>query len=575
MFVAWTGGMDGPGARACWPELRRVDLQPSTSLGVAVATASRATLELRPAIAAVSIAPPWGPDAASVADAYTRHHHGLLRHLDGDFAAVILDFERGTLFGTSSLTSPQQLAFCSIAGAVLVSDRALDLLRHPAVPRSLDEQHLAHVVTGLTVAPSGTTALRTIRRLCSGEAIEARGGEQKLVRIDRLAPSRRRAFTGIERCTYAFWRTLEDAVRRRVPRGARPCLSYSGGIDSTVTGLAMTGDGDRPAAFSLVGESAPAPAGLPGVHVKAIDGRRAGDITELDRHSLRDDPPLTPMHFIPAQLRLWKAIRDAGFDTVFEGEGGDELFALNVSPLQALRRGQLATALGVLRRHPQPRSLFWRGFVLPHLPAVARSVWYRRWERGDWLPGYLVRERIADPCVRRAQRVLSGEMVHRGLARGIQDWLSSPLRIGARLAYEGLARECGVEIAMPMIDREIIELVLAIPPRWMLSPDFDKAFLRRALRGRVADDVRMRPKDARLDRELEPELLLAPSTRDLLADARVRERLREWVRFQTVERILDDVAGGYRPPPRQLWQLQCLVAFAQWYRRASREYGVD
>ena len=116
---------------------------------------------------------------------------------------------------------------------------------------------------------------------------------------------------------------------------------------------------------------------------------------------------------------------------------------------------------------------------------------------------------------------------------------------------------------------------MAIPPRWMQSPDFDKAFLRRALEGRAPDAVRMRPKDARLDVELEPELLLAPWTRDLLADTVVRQRLREWVRFQTVERILDDVVRGYRPPLRQLWQLHCLVAFAQWYRRASREYGVD
>jgi asparagine synthase (glutamine-hydrolysing) len=577
MLVAWSGRAEGPDARAHWPALTHLAVAPgSTSLGAAVASSPRASLDVRRDLAAICVAPPWGPGAATIADAYARYHHGLLRQVDGDFAAVVLDFDRQTLFGTSSLTSPHQLAFCAVAGGTLVSDRVLDLLRHPGVPRALDERYLTHLVTGLIVTPPGTTALQAIRRLRSGEALIVRRGEPTVVRVDRFVPRRGLAFASFERCRDAFWSALEDSVARRARRVARPCLSYSGGIDSTVTGLAMMGTSRPLAAFSLVGSSAGSPPDLAGAVVTPVDALQAGDLSELDELELRDDPPLAPMAFLPAQLRLWKGMRDAGFDAAFEGEGGDELFTLNVSPVQALRRGQLDAALAVLRRHPQRRDLFWRGFLLPHLPPFARTIWYRRWERrGSWLPGYLVRERIDDPRVRAALRLLSAQMVHRDLARGVHAWLSSPLHIGARQAYEDLARACGVEIAMPMIDREVIELVLAIPPRWMQSPDFDKAFLRRALRGRVPEAVRLLPKDPRLDRELEPELLLAPRTRQLLADPGVRHRLAEWVRFPIVERILDDAARGTSPMPRQIWQLQGLVAFAQWYRRASREYGVD
>jgi asparagine synthase (glutamine-hydrolysing) len=576
MFVAWSSRVDAHDARTTWPELSRIAVAPDPmGQGMAVATDKRATLLVRDELAVVSVAPPWGPDATLIADAYMRHQHALVRHLDGDFAAVVLDFERQTLFGTSSLTSPQQLAFCAIPGGTLVADRVLDLVRHPGVPRALDERYLAHLVTGLTVTPPGVTALQAVRRLRSGQAIVVRRGELTVLEVDRFVPRRGLAFARFETCRDALWSTLENAVRLRAARVARPCLSYSGGIDSTVTGLAMMATGRPLAAFSLVGAPADAPPALAGADITHVDARHAGDLSELDQLPLRDDPPLAPMHFLPAQIRLWRAMRDAGFDTAFEGEGGDELFTLNVSPVQALRRGQLGVALAVLRGHPQPRALFWRAFVLPHLPPVARRLWYRRWEhRGKWLPGYLVRERVTDPRVRAALRVLSAEMVHRTLARGVDEWLSSPFRIGPRLAYEGLARAIGVEIALPMVDRDVIELVLAIPPRWMQSPDLDKAFLRRALRGRVPEAVRLLPKDARLDRELEPELLVAPWSRDVLADAAVRKRLGEWVRFPTVERILDDAARGNRPTLRQIWQLQCLIAFAQWYRRASREYGV-
>jgi hypothetical protein len=190
------------------------------------------------------------------------------------------------------------------------------------------------------------------------------------------------------------------------------------------------------------------------------------------------------------------------------------------------------------------------------------------------LPGYLVRERAHDVRVRRALRDVSEHLVHRPHAEAVEAWLSSPWRSGARCAYEDLARACGVELAAPMIDRGVLEVALGVSPRWLLAPGLDKAFLRRALTGRVPDAVRLRPKDSRLDRQLEPELLRAPWTRDLLADARVRERLREWVRFPVVDRVLDDAARGLPLLPRQVGQLQSLVAFAQWYRRASREHGV-
>jgi asparagine synthetase B (glutamine-hydrolysing) len=578
MFVAWSGRGDERDARVHWPDLPRLAQAPgSANMGMAVANDERATLEVQSHLATVSVAPSWGPDAATVAEAYSRHHDQLGRHLDGEFATVILDFDRQTLFGTSSLTSARPLAFCPIPGGMLVSDRVLDLLRHPQVPRTLDEGYLAYVVAGLTVAPAGMTALRAIRRLVSGHAIVVRRGEAKIVRVDRLAPRRSFAFADLDTCREAFWSVLQEAVRRRASTVGRTCLSYSGGIDSTAIGVTMTGAlSPFFSAFSLVGAQATEPNRLAGAALTLVDARDAGDLSVLDQGPLRDDPALALMHLLPALLRLWGAMRDSGFDAALDGDGGDELFELNVSPLQALRRGQLGTALAALQRNPQRRALLWRGFVLPHLPPVARAIWYRRWERGSTvLPGHLVRERIDDPRVRAALRVLSAATVHGSLAQGVDDWLSSSLRIGTRLAHEDLARARGVEIASPIVDRDVIELVLAIPPRWMLSRDFDKAFLRRALRGRVSDVVRMRPKDAQLDEVLETEILVAPWTRDLLADTSVRQRLREWVRFPTVERTLDEAARGYRPPLRQLWQLHCLIGFAQWYRRAAREYGVD
>src|SRR5579859_1069401 len=103
MFVAWSGRVDSEDARTHWPEHPRLAVAPGAArLGVAAANSKRVTLHVRDALAAVAVSPAWGPDAAAVADAYARHERRLGRHLEGDFATVVLDFDRQTLFGTSS-----------------------------------------------------------------------------------------------------------------------------------------------------------------------------------------------------------------------------------------------------------------------------------------------------------------------------------------------------------------------------------------------------------------------------------------------------------------------------------------
>jgi len=166
-------------------------------------------------------------------------------------------------------------------------------------------------------------------------------------------------------------------------------------------------------------------------------------------------------------------------------------------------------------------------------------------------------------------------LVHRDLDQALALWLSTPIFLGARIAHERTFAAFGLQVAAPLVDRGLIEFVLSIPARFMISPQFDKAFLRRALEGRVSEPFRLRPKDLRLVLDMAPDVLLTEATRRVLADVRVRRRLAQWVRFDVVEELIERLRRGYRPSLRVLWPLECLVAFAQWYARAASEYGVD
>jgi hypothetical protein len=58
-------------------------------------------------------------------------------------------------------------------------------------------------------------------------------------------------------------------------------------------------------------------------------------------------------------------------------------------------------------------------------------------------------------------------------------------------------------------------------------------------------------------------------------DPSIRNRLAGLVRFERIDGMLDTLAAGAELGPAALWQLECLVGFAEWYARISREYGVD
>jgi asparagine synthetase B (glutamine-hydrolysing) len=155
-----------------------------------------------------------------------------------------------------------------------------------------------------------------------------------------------------------------------------------------------------------------------------------------------------------------------------------------------------------------------------------------------------------------------------------QRWLSLPAVVGAYRSHEHVAASLGLKIASPLLDREVVELVLGLPPAVLLPRGQDRRFQRALLEGKIPDSVRTSPKDIRLAEELLPAIVSSPKARSFLASRAVREQLAGWVRFEKVNAIFDAIARGYRPSSTLAWQLECLVTFAEWYSRASAEYGV-
>ena len=126
----------------------------------------------------------------------------------------------------------------------------------------------------------------------------------------------------------------------------------------------------------------------------------------------------------------------------------------------------------------------------------------------------------------------------------------------------------GLEVRHPLLDLDLVELALGLPPELAFDRRFNRPLLRHAMEGLVPDDVRLRPYKSRFDpvlvaainsdRRAIERLLLAPNP-ELHAFVDPTD-LRE-----VLERVPDDAAGE-RERAMRLWSFAMLEC---WLRRIA------
>jgi asparagine synthase (glutamine-hydrolysing) len=527
----------------------------------------------------VTVAALGACEARMVAQAYERRGLKCICDLPGSFAFVVHDEAQQRTVAACDARGFIPLAYWASGGRFVVASRVLPLLRHPEISSHLDDTYLAHVVLGYRAIPGGMTALRDVRRLPGGHALVVERGTFRLMEVDRLSPATCRA--GEARRT--FWSVLEGALPQPSPTG-NPCLALSGGLDSSIVGSALLRRMGPLSAFSLMAKGlgqtsddrlvASFERAFPSARVHRIDVTDAVDLPVSDLHDF-DDPQLTPLGLWPARTRLWRMVREAGFTSLYDGEGGDELFEILLTPMTALNKAAAGVAWRYLKARTHRRFRAQAGLLLPLLPRAVRGRWLDRITR-TWHvePSYLRAGAQELPAFRLARGQYHARLVNGDYAKAVRGWLSSPSWIGSLLCARLVAERLGVELVSPLLERGMIEFAMGLPPEAMLRPQ-QKGFLRDVAEGTVPDVLRNAPKDTRLAEELLARILVSPVSRGSFRDLSVRQRIDSWVRFDRVEGMLDRIAAGDRPGPRVMSQLEGLLAFAQWYKTARAEYNVS
>ncbi len=507
----------------------------------------------------------------------------LLGELRGDFVVVRYDPRSNDGLLARDQLGGKGVVVHSRGDRLYFASEVRHLLRLlPSRPEP-DAAGLAHWL-GMSGMPGDRTLFESVRRLPAAHVLRfGGGGGPRTLRY--WAPRYQPPVAGSpSEHARGLHGRLVDAVGRRT--GANTGVLLSGGLDSSsvaavASALPAPARPDR--AYSAVFPRHPtidestlidrlcSELGLRSTRVVVRSGSVLSGAIEYLRHW--DLPPSSPNLFFWFPL-LRRAAAD-GVVALLDGEGGDELFGLSPYLIaDRLRVGRVHAAVRLARGFPGGGPHVGWGRLRPVLrdfgvkglvpPRVERAV---RRARGSarYVPGWL-RPPLAAAY---AESDVAADWKEIGGPRWWAFLVDATTRgMGPALTYDHVRRRamlCGLEARHPLVDVDVVEYVLRLPPELAYDTRWSRPILRAATEGVLPDEVRLRPAKSVFD-ALFHESLAGPDlpvVRTLLMSG---PALAAYVDIDAVRRLLLDEA----PTPQNLqwWALSVwrLVTAECWLR---------
>lgn len=555
--------------------------------------------ELRAELEGRGVAFRSGSDTEVLLHWYLQEGMAMLSRLNGIFAFALHDRRSGEVLLARDALGVKPLYVAEGSHGVAFASEIKALLPLVRDEAKLDPRAL-HRYLSFLWCPGDGTPLAGVRKLGPGEAAIVKEGRIAKRWTWYELPARRGtiATLGREEAIAVTTEGLRTAVHRQLVADVPVGAFLSGGLDSSaIVAFARERVSDL-CCFTIEspgGRDAGEADDLPyakrvaqhlGVRLDVVNvdaGRMAGDLEAMVRQldePLADPAPLNVLY-------ISRLARENGMKVLLSGAGGDDLFS-------GYRRHLAIRYQGVLAAIPQPirsglaavaRRLDQRGAVgrrASRLFANAdespdrRLAGYFAWAReGDLLSLYSADMRAAVAGIRADQPLVD---FLAGIPAG-QSRLDRALALEQRffladhnLTYtDKMSMAAGVEVRVPFLDLELVELAARIPDRFKQRGRTGKWVLKKAMEPFLPRDVIYRPKTgfgAPLRRWMRHEL------RELLRDLLSEQSLRRRGIFDpaAVQRLIADNEAGRKDAAYTLLSLLCIEI---WCRAFLSDTGVN
>jgi len=462
-------------------------------------------------------------DTEVIVHAYEEFGEECLAHFNGMFAFALWDAGRQTLFIARDRMGEKPLYYAERNGWFVFGSEVRALLAHPEIGRELDLRGFSRYLTS-GYLPDPHTILEGVVKLPPGHFLTVSSGKTRVtcywdLPFEPAPPGDGRPLR-TEAWAETLWTSLCASVRHRLVSDVPVGIFLSGGLDSSaVTAAAVTvAPGQRFKSFSIGFEEASyseerfarAVAERLGIEHHQFTFTATEAAALLPRLGTLLDEPLADPAFLPT-IHLAHHTRKA-VTVALSGDGGDELLGgyptfLAVTPLRWMSRlppgalraaARLVNALPTSSRYGSPSFLlkqFFRGAL--HSPDVAIQIMM-----GGLTPGE--QQRLLSPAARAAGASFDAyeDIAEIMACAPSEDAISRLIYHHCKLYLAGQTlvkmdrgtMACGVEARAPFLDPALVELACAMPPSLKVRRWTTKYALKRALAGRLPDEILTRRK---------------------------------------------------------------------------------
>ncbi len=511
-------------------------------------------------------------DTEVLAHLYEEHGTGFAERLRGMFAVAIWDAQRGRLVLARDRFGIKPLYYRAAGGGLEFASE----LR--ALPRGEIDLDALEAFLAFNSIPAPLTIFRECRKLPAGHLLVWDGGEPRLERFARPAPSGELRDEEEAELVEELRARLRDSVRAHLVSDVPVGVLLSGGVDSSILAALAAEEVSEPLRTFSIGFEERSFNELRDVRlvVERYGTRHRELVLRPDAAlllpALADafDEPFADSSALPTYLVSQLAAEDV--KVALSGEGGDELFGgyyTYAADLLAERFGGLAQlAAPLVERLPSSSrraSFDYRAkrFVrAAHLPPLERHHGWKEIFSPDARAELLGRRSAFDPVD--LLRARFAETEGAPLLARLQDVDAAVYLVDDLLVKTDRASMAhSLETRVPFLDTVVTTFAFALPTRHKVRGLQKKVLLRKAaeplLPRRIAHGRKRGfsiPAAAWLRGDLEP------FARATLSAERVRGQ--GFFEPAAVQRVLDDHVSGREDLSRQLWGL---LAFTLWHER--------
>lgn len=458
---------------------------------------------------------PGSSDADVILAAYRRWDGDCVSRLAGDFAFVIRDDRRGTIFCARDHFGVRPFYYALDDRLFAASGITRFLTALPAVGDRIDEDGIADLLAG-GYADGAITVHRGIRRLPPGHSLTlSRTG----ARIARYWHPQEVPVEDRTDAAEGFRALFAEAIARRRASGDGVGVMLSGGLDSSaiavqaVQGAADTGP--RMPSLSMTFDETPGWNERPfieavldqgGLDPRFIDAGGHDPVAELPDLIDEQEGPFIA-YSASLSRRIYHRARADGLTRLLDGHGGDEVVSQGLGRLNELAldgdwRGLWHESAGIAGIYGVGR---W-SILSPYLSHNR----YVRFARGRWagararlghaFPAEFAGSSLVEPGL--AARIgLVERHVDRSIKRSARhrerdvhiEMLTAPMQGYAFEVLDRMSAASGIVGLYPFYDLRLVEHCLSLPARHKLNDGLPRYVLRQAMTGLLPDRVRLRP----------------------------------------------------------------------------------